>query len=644
MTASRHAPRERSLALIVAFLGLAAAIAFFTAFAANGFDRRAIHWGRVQVFLVWILPLLPGLVMLAVRRLRDAGIAYSAGIGAVAVLALALPLGLAFIFLAVATPEQRVDAVAMYGYMLSMLAVALAGWTSFFRLPADRRPRAVLAVTLIGAACYALFAGWFIEYRMEQPYDRAALIREYNDRQARTTIKSIAECARRQGGSGRGVPAGMAELHAAGCLPGNLERGTSNAAAGADGYAFYYFADPPDASGKALRFAACAVASREEDGTLTIGIGPGGGVNELQSAAGKRTPGCFAAWAGGGDRKYLDAAAACLMSGAALRPGRGYPPTLFNEQGSHAGACDFEMRDATPDGRVRTDRGVLEYRPEPEVAGVVRGYWLALFPAGGGAPIEVDHRGRARTLPLPDVPPSLAAIEAARPAQVLKSAALADRRRELVAACEGGNLAVCEDLGAFEYDNGRPAEGERWWDHACRKGRLQSCLLGARFNPTPDGDPRDARMYKERCKQGDPRACGKLDEMVRDYRPRIEELRREGGRQDSSGAQARIDDKRRELVPLCEAGNAELCENLGDLEWDTRNLPQAVRWWDRACESGRLRACLLGERYNPGQARDPVMALRDQCRQGGAGACKELETIVTRQRSGIDALLAKNRR
>lgn len=53
--------------------------------------------------------------------------------------------------------------------------------------------------------------------------------------------------------------------------------------------------------------------------------------------------------------------------------------------------------------------------------------------------------------------------------------------------------------------------------------------------------------------------------------PKIEELRRQGGFQISDGAGARIAAKRRELAPLCEAGNLELCENLGDIEWDRRH-------------------------------------------------------------------------
>jgi len=107
------------------------------------------------------------------------------------------------------------------------------------------------------------------------------------------------------------------------------------------------------------------------------------------------------------------------------------------------------------------------------------------------------------------------------------------------------------------------------------------------------------------------------------------------------GAAARIDDKRRQLAPQCEAGNLELCENLGDLEWDMQRPDEARRWWDRACEGGRLQACLMGSRYNPSPGQDQAMNLRGQCRQGVASACRDLEALVQRQRPGIDALLSK---
>lgn len=633
--------RQRPYPPILAIIALITAIVSIILFAANDFDRRAIHWGRVHATLLFILPLLLGIFLLATRRLRGPGIAYTAGIGTAAALALALPVGLLILFLGVATPEQRVDALALAGYTLAMLAAAVSAWMAYFRLPRDQRKLSVAALSLIGAVLYVLFGWGFFQNAMHKPHDRQALIREYNDRQARKMIAAIGECARKYAGSRQqSSPASMADLLASGCLPGKLERGQSGAAAGADGYAFYYFADPPDTNGKVGRFGACARAGREADGTLAIGIDTEGNVNELAAPAWTPAPSCFKAWAGNDDKRYLNALAGCLMSGVALRRGRGYPPTLFIQQGSHAGACDFQVLEAA-DGRVRTERGVVEYRPEPEVGGIIAGYRLVLYPQGGGMALEMDHRGQVRELQPISAAPTLESLETALPAEEVKIRDIAVQRRKLFAACEAGDLAVCEDLGDFEWNNDQPNDARRWWDRACEGGRLQSCLLSSRYNPTTDSS--EARSYKERCVQGEAHYCEKLVELVRLLTPRIEELRKRGSMQTSGGAAARIDAKRRELAILCEAGNLESCESLGDIEWDIRNPAEASRRWDRACEGGRLQACLLGTRYNPAQDRELAMVLRVQCRQGVAGACSELDALVQKLRPRIDALLAKSR-
>ena len=643
MTQDLNGIRKRAYPPILTILGLIVDVAASALLAANDFDRRAINWGRMHAALLLALPLLPAIALAAIPKLRSSFIAYVAGIGTVATFVLVLPVGMLIIFIAVATPEQRIDGLALVTYTLAMMMVAVSGGIAYFRLPREERKRMVAVMAMIGAALYAMFGWGFFQTEMRRPYDRAALIRDYNDRQARQTVVAIAECARRQAAIGgqRGYPANMADLFTGGCLPGELERGQSGAAAGADGYAFYYYADPPDLRGHVGRFVACARASQKESGTLAIGIDTDGNVTELGVPAWKPAPICFAAWAGNDDKRYLNALAGCLMSGAALRPGIGFPSTLFNAQGSHAGACDFLALEFGAGGRMRTEWGVVEYRPEPEVGGVIRGYRLVLYPGSGGAPLEMDHMGRIQALPLQNVAPTLEAVESARPAQALKEEGLNAWRRELKAECETGKLSICEDFGDFEWNNDLPDEARRWWDYACEYGRLQSCLLSPRYNPTTDTS--EARSYKERCVQGDARYCEKLAELVHLLTPRIEELRKRGGMQTSDGAAARIEAKRRELAPLCEAGNLELCENLGDLEWDVQRPDDARRWWDRACEGGRLQACLMSSRYNPGQDSASAMDLRSRCRQGVPGACSQLEAFVQKLRPRIDILLSKNR-
>lgn len=517
---SRNSPRP-----IVATLGLIGAIVAMGFFAASDFDRRAIHWGRMQVVLMFVLPPLLGLVLLAVRRLRGAAIAYVAGIGSVAALTLALPVGVLIIFLGFHTPQQLVDTFALAGYALAMLVVAISAWIAHLRLPRDERRGRVVALCAVGAGLYVLFGWGFIQTAMREPYDRAALIRHYNDRQAEHTILAIAACARTQaaGNVQRGYAANMVDLFTGGCLPKNLQRGQSNSAAGADGYAFYYYADPPVAGGKVGRFVACARAESEASGSRVIGIDPEGNLTVLESPAWKPVASCFAAWAGNDDKRYLNALAACAMSAAALRPGHGHPQALYI-QGTHSGSCNFTPLDVRPNGRARTDRGVIEYRPEPEVGGVIRGYTLALFPQGGGAPMEMDHLGQVHALPIPTVAPTLDAVESVRPAQALKEQGLDARRSELTAACQSGDLAVCEDLGDFEWNYDQPRQAARWWEHACERGRLQSCLLTSTYNPNPNSN--EASVDKKRCAEGDKRYCDKLAELVRLLTPYIEERRR----------------------------------------------------------------------------------------------------------------------
>lgn len=644
MSPRKNGPRTREVSPAPAVLGLIAAIVAIGFFAANDFDRRAIHWGRMQVAISFVVPLLPAILLLAVRRLRDVGVAYAAGVGTAAVLALVLPVGLLILFLGVATPAQRVDALALAAYALAMMTVAASAWHAFVRSPGDQRRRAVAVWSLIGAAVYALLGWRFFESAMHRPYERAALIRQYNDRQARQTIVVIADCARRLARSSgpRGYPANMTELLAGGCPPGSLQRGQFDFEAGADGYGFYYFADPPDASGKVGRFSACARATSPEGGNRTIGIDFDGNVVELESPAWKPAPSCFAGWAGNDDRRYLNAISACLMSAAALRPGHGYPQTLFDAQGDRYGACDFEPLEIVPTGRTRTERGVIEYRPEPAVGGAIRGYRLVLFPQDGSAPLEMNHLGQVKALPPSVVAPAIEAIESVHPAHALKEEGLDGKRQELRVACESGALSVCEDLGDLEWNNSQPDSARRWWDHACERGRLQSCLFGRRFSPTTSAT--EAQTYKERCVGGEPRACTQLTELVSRLTPEIEALRKQGGLPISAGAPARIEAKRRELVPLCEAGDAAMCDSLGELEWDTRRPDEAVRWWDRACEHGRFQACLLGNRYNPlPQVRERVLGLQGRCRQGKADACRELDATVTAHRRRIDTMLAENR-
>ena len=64
--------------LLLAALVAAVAVAF--ALATNGFDHRAIHWGRVSASALFALPPALGVALLLVRRQRPLAIAYAAAI------------------------------------------------------------------------------------------------------------------------------------------------------------------------------------------------------------------------------------------------------------------------------------------------------------------------------------------------------------------------------------------------------------------------------------------------------------------------------------------------------------------------------------------------------------------------------------
>lgn len=623
--------------LLIAILVAAVVVAF--GLVANGFDLRAIHWGRAAATALLALPPALGVALLLVRHLRPLAIAYTAAVGTAGFLALVIPAGLLLIFLGVQTPEQRIDTAVYVAFTLTMLVVAILGWVAHLRQPREARRAKSLVLIAVGAAAYAVVVGLTADKAMRRPYDKAALIRDYNDSQARSILIEISNCAQRHASTraGKSYPASMAALADAGCLPRQLERGRPTSAAG-DGYGYYYYADPPDREGKVGRFVACARAGREDLGTLTIGIDSEGVLGAARGAGLAPAPSCFTAWAGDDERGFVRALNACVISGSTPRPGRGYPSHFGVGPDDSSAACEVRILGRGQGGRVETERGIVEYVAQPAVAGVIAGYRLRLYGLSG-ATLETGPTGAVTEEKTTGVPSTLEALQTARPAAEMVEQQRAARRAGLVADCERGDLRICEDLGDFEWDSDRPRDADRWWDHACQRGRLTSCLLSSRYNPTTD--PSAARSDKERCRrEGEDRYCRRLEQEAEGMRPRIEELRQRGGMQVSAGAPDQIDEARRRLTPLCERGNLELCENLGDLEWDTGRKAQARRWWDRACEGGRLQACLLDSSYNPVPGSQEARQLRSMCSQGSAQSCGELEALIRKSRPEIQALIA----
>jgi hypothetical protein len=514
---------------------LVLAIGFAVAFALVDFDRRAINWERfVGVGLV-VLPVLVAVIALEARRWRSAGIAYTAAASLVEALALALPAALLLLFIGLSQSRTQVqEALLLAGYTLVLVALAITALTAFFRLPTAERQYGVLVVSGLGVAVY-LASSWgaMRTFKLDNSQTRTVSIREYNDRQARKTVAAIADCATRfaRAHPARGLPASLPALASLGCLPSSLVATDERArnGAGSNGYRFYYFPDPPYAEGTPQRFAICARPSSPGDsGSLVIGLNPVGLTRELPATINQTQSSCFLAWAGDDDASYLQAFSACLMSGAALDSGRGYPPYPFVGD-DLAGACDVGEARGAPGGRLVTRRGVLEYLPAfRDGRGRVTAYTTLLFSArSGSGAIGIDQRGNLQEGLHPNVAATLEAVEAARPAEAIKAERLALRRAQWSQACESGDLEICESLGDFEWEVSEPEQARRWWDYACERGRLQSCLLGSRYNPLMD--PQQGRADKERCLNGEEHYCQRLAELVVLLRPRIEELRARGG-------------------------------------------------------------------------------------------------------------------
>ena len=193
------------------------------------------------------------------------------------------------------------------------------------------------------------------------------------------------------------------------------------------------------------------------------------------------------------------------MSVASLAPQRGYPQgfVLGGDVPDTGLACGMPMREGAG-GRIATARGIIEYLPElPDASGRASRYVIHLFPrsAAGGA-LAIDQAGTIREGLFPGVAPTLEAIQA-------------------------GNLDVCDALADFECDHSEPRAAQRWWDHACERGRLMSCMFSSRYSPRVDTF--EAQRDKERCKSGEPRYCERLQ------RAEIEAMRKSGGRQVSYG-------------------------------------------------------------------------------------------------------------
>jgi hypothetical protein len=523
-------------ALIVIVL---AAIACCVGFVLNTFDHRAIEWSRVFAASLGVALLLPGLALLLLPARYRAGIAWVTAAGYVGGILLALPAAVLGLFGLAGSGAQAIDFRLLLGYELCLIALAVLGTVALIRLPSGTRPVGAVAASVVALLGCAGAVLWLANTKkVNFPYDRQASVREHNDAAARKTVARIADCARRHAQShpAEGYPSALGALDA--CVGKRFDsRGGARAGALVDDYLFFYFSDPPGEKGTSRRFAVCArPVEPGVSGTLVIGVNPAGATGERGTRHGE-LPNCFDVWARDDDRSYLEALSACVMSVASLAPQRGYPQWFF--QGGDVPdtglACGLPTNEGAG-GRIVTPRGIVEYLPElPDAGGRVNRYVIHLYPrsAAGGA-LAIDQTGTIRAGLFPGVVPTLEAIEASRPAGQVKADRVAVRRETLTRDCQAGNLDICDALADFEWDNSAPRAAQRWWDHACERGRLMSCMFSSRYSPQLDtyGAQRD----KERCKGGEQRYCERLQREFEAQRAEIEAMRRSGGRQISYGA------------------------------------------------------------------------------------------------------------
>jgi hypothetical protein len=522
-------------ALIIIVL---AAIASCVGFVGNTFDHRAIEWMRVFVASLGVALLLPGLALLLLSGRYRAGIAWVTAGGYMGGILLALPAALLGLFGLASSGSQAIDGRLLLAYELCLIALAVLGTVALVRLPSGTRPVGALAASVIALLGYGGLVLWLANTnKIRFAYDRQGSVREYNDEAARKTVARIADCARRHAQShpAEGYPATLGALEA--CVGKRfLARGGARAGAIADDYLYFYFSDPPDEKGASRRFAVCArPVEPGVNGTLVVGVNPAGGTGERRTVYGE-PPNCFDVWARDDDKSYLEALSACVMSVASLAPQRGYPQGFFlgGDVPDTGLACGMPMREGA-NGRIATPRGIFEYLPElPDANGRASRYVIHLFPrsAAGGA-LAIDQAGTIREGLFPGVAPTLEAIQAARPAEQVKAGLIAARRATLTRDCEAGNLDVCDALADFEWDHSEPRAAQRWWDHACERGRLMSCMFSSRYSPRVDTFA--AQRDKERCKGGEPRYCERLQREFEAQRAEIEAMRKSGGRQISYG-------------------------------------------------------------------------------------------------------------
>lgn len=106
----------------------------------------------------------------------------------------------------------------------------------------------------------------------------------------------------------------------------------------------------------------------------------------------------------------------------------------------------------------------------------------------------------------------------------------------------------------------------------------------------------------------------------------------------------RVAARRASLTRDCEAGNLDVCDALADFEWDNGEPRAAQRWWDHACELGRLMSCMFSWRYSASLDTYVAQRNKERCKAGEQRYCERLSRDLEAQRAEIEKLRASGGR
>ncbi|MBL0947451.1 caspase family protein [Brevundimonas sp.] len=197
------------------------------------------------------------------------------------------------------------------------------------------------------------------------------------------------------------------------------------------------------------------------------------------------------------------------------------------------------------------------------------------------------------------------------------------RKRE---ACEAGNAAACNDLGAIhEAGRGVPQDHARaaiLFERACDGDVFVACRNLGILHLYGRGVARDVErafaLFETACSGGSALGCNSLGYMYRD------------------GVGVAPDDVRAVALyqSACDGGSAEGCSSLGFMYAEGRAVPRddtrAARLYDQACQGGSAPGCAnLGFAYAnargvPHDDRRAASTLRRACDGNDVAACSGL--------------------